>query len=605
MQRNLPGQDSVGTKEEAIANARRLLRYDPAAAAEQAREIIAHDDRSAESHRLLGMALRRTGQVEEARRAEDLAIRLSSLEQPLFQAAAWLAENRLDTAEHLIRPYLRQQPDDPVALRMLAEIGARTGNLEAAEALVKQALAVAPEYSLAKSLLTAICRVRERVGSLEGSARSTIGKEAFDPGDEPRSEQDDYREALELYREATTQNPANARNWMSYGHVLRVVGKRADAIDAYRSAIDARPTMGEAWWALADLKTKAFRDDDIATMTELLSSPDADASDRSALHFALAKAFEDRGEFARSFEHYEHGNRLRAASEKYDPDEVGRHVSKSIQRFDAGYFQERAGMGFEAPDPIFILGMPRAGSTLIEQVLSSHSSIEGTMELPDIQSLAMHLAGGRNAGLEDSNYLESLLALGPDDLRKLGQSYIWTTGLRRRTNRPLFVDKMPINWLHVGLILSILPNAKIIDARRHPLACGFSLYKQHFARGHSFSYDFTHIGKFYSDYVRMMRHFDKLLPGRIHRVIHEQLLEQPEHEIRSLLTYLDLPFEEGCLQSHDNKRVVRTASSEQVRRPINKEGVDQWRNFDPWLGELRQALGPIVDAYPGVPDEIG
>ena len=365
MQQNLDRQDGVGTKADAIANARRLLRYDPAAAAEQAREVIAGDTRCAEAHRLLGLALRRTGQAREAKEAEDLAIRLSSLRQPLFQAAAWLADNRLDTAEHLLRPYLNQQPDDAAALRMLAEIGARTGHLDAAESLLKQALAVAPEYSSARSLLAAIGRVRQRMGNLEGQARSTIGKEVFAPDNESPSEEDDYREALELYREATSQDPRNARNWISFGHVLRVIGRREDAIEAYRRAIEARPAFGEAWWALADLKTEGFGEKDIETMTELLRSPETDETDRIALHFSLARAMEQRRDFARSFQQYAEGNRLRAASEKHEPDAVKRHVSDSIRQFDVDYFQVRAGMGFSAPDPIFVLGMPRAGSTLM------------------------------------------------------------------------------------------------------------------------------------------------------------------------------------------------------------------------------------------------
>ena len=270
--------------------------------------------------------------------------------------------------------------------------------------------------------------------------------------------------------------------------------------------------------------------------------------------------------------------------------------------FTPRFFAEREGQGCAAPDPIFVLGMPRAGSTLIEQILASHSRVEGTMELPDVPALAKRL-GGRKLKSEDTAYPECLAGLSADDLRALGEEYLDRTRIQRKTGRPLFIDKMPNNWAHVGLIRLILPGARIIDARRHPLACCFSNFKQHFARGQGFSYDLAELGRYYRAYVGLMRHFDEALPGRIHRVIYERMIEDPEAEIRRLLDYLDLPFEPACLRFHENERAVRTASSEQVRQPINREGLDQWKPFDPWLGPLKNALGPVLASYPDAPEE--
>jgi len=311
--------------------------------------------------------------------------------------------------------------------------------------------------------------------------------------------------------------------------------------------------------------------------------------DRFHLHFALGKALEDRGRAEPAFAHYAEGNRLRRAGIDYDPEEISGHVRRSTALFTAGFLAAREGQGCPAPDPIFILGMPRAGSTLIEQILASHPQVEGTMELPDIPALAKGL-GARKLKSEPSAYPECLADLGADQLRALGEDYLETTRVQRKTDRPFFIDKMPNNWAHVGLIRLILPNARIIDARRHPLACCFSNFKQHFARGQGFSYDLAELGLYYRDYVTLMAHFDAVQPGRIHLMLNEALIDDPEAEVRRLLDHLGLPFDPACLRFHENERAVRTASSEQVRRPINREGIDAWRAYELWLGPLKDAL---------------
>jgi tetratricopeptide (TPR) repeat protein len=594
--------DRFGTKDEALANARRLLGPDPQNAAMQAREVLDGDPGCAPAHRILGMALRRLGRADEARKSEESAIQLASVEPKLFEAAMALAENRLDDAERVLRPYLSENPDDAAALRMLAEIAARLRRFDAAQEYLQTCLVIAPDYRDAQRLLSAIRRRAPGPAQSGASVRGTIGVDEL-VDEDGATVTTTYESALGLYERAIDIFPHSHMNWLSYGHVLRTVGRQDEAAAAYRRAIVERPAFGEAWWALADLKTRQFVDADMTEMQRLLDGREA-AEDRIPLHFALAKALEQKGAFQQSFEHYAAGNALQRQTDHHDRHAVSRHVDKTIALLDLNYFDQRHGAGFHTREPIFVLGLPRAGSTLLEQILSTHPLVEGTMELPDIPRLANMLGEGCSAGFEDSTYLDKLVSLDADELKRLGQSYIWSTGLRRTTDRPRFVDKMPNNWLHVGLILSILPNAKIIDARRHPLGCGFSNFKQHFARGQAFTYDLTDVGQFYADYARSMQHFDRVMPGRVCRLIYERLIEDPEQELRRVFEYLELDFDPACLRFYENKRAVRTASSEQVRRPINKEGVDQWRNFDPWLGELRQALGPIVDAYPDVPDEL-
>jgi hypothetical protein len=335
----------------------------------------------------------------------------------------------------------------------------------------------------------------------------------------------------------------------------------------------------------------AFSADDLAAMEGALEDDALDAEDALHLHFALGRAHEDRGADEAAWTHYAAGNAQRSAELGHDPDRVTSLVDRSIALLDAPFFAVRSGQGDPAPDPIFILGMPRAGSTLVEQILASHPLVEGTMELPDLTSIVRTLGHGNR------NYPDVLANLGPDRLAELGQDYIERTRVHRHTDRPFFIDKMPNNWAYAGFIRLILPNAKIIDARRHPLACGFSNFKQHFARGQAFSYDLDHFGRYYADYVRLMAHLDRVQPGAVHRVIHERLVEDPETEVRNMLAALGLEFEPACLLFHENKRAVRTASSEQVRRPMSREGLDQYKRFEQHLGPLKAALGTALTQW--------
>lgn len=537
--------------------------------------------------------------------ALDRALEAAKRDPGLLRAAEALLDNDLPLAEGILRPHLHARPTDVAAIRMMAELAGRLGRYKDAEALLRRALELAPDFTAARANLATALYRQNRPAEAIDALDAILEAEPDHAGHQnlkaaALSRVGGYEEALALYEEVLDRLPGQPKVWMSYGHVLKTVGRTGDGVAAYRRAIALAPTLGEAWWSLANLKTVKLGEGDVAAMERALAAPALPIQDRLHLHFALGKALEDSGEANRAFAHYAEGNRLRRAMIGYDADEVSTHVERSRAFFTPDFLASRAGRGCPASDPIFVLGMPRSGSTLVEQILASHPLVEGTMELPDIPLIARRLGGGKG---EEDLYPECLEALGPGELRALGEEYMERTRVQRREGRPFFIDKMPNNWVHVGLIHLILPNARIVDARRHPLDCCFSNFKQHYARGQGFSYSLTDMGRYYADYVRLMAHFDSALPGRIHRVVHERLIDDPEAEVRALLAYLGLEFDPACLAFHENRRAVRTASSEQVRRPLNREGQGQWRPFERWLEPLRDALGPVLDAYPDAPAE--
>jgi len=520
-----------------------------------------------------------------------------SLHDPrLMTAALALYDNRLSDAEPLLRAHLKDDPFDVYAIRMLAELAGRIGRYRDAETLLRRALELQPGFGAARANL-ATCLYRqnkpaeaiaeldqmlaedpENIGhsNLKAAALGKIGG---------------FEEAIELYGEVLEAAPNQPRVWMSYGHVLKTVGRQAEGIAAYRRALDLVPTLGEVWWSLANLKTFRFSPADIAAMQRALDQDEIADEDRFHLDFALGKAFEDAQDYAASFGHYRAGNALRRQSIDYEAKENADFVDKSIALFTPDFFAERAGSGSPSSAPIFIVGMPRAGSTLVEQILSTHSLIEGTSELPDIPALARW--GG--------NYPRRLADLPPERWAELGDEYLSRTKIQRKTDKPFFIDKLPNNWAHVPFIHLVLPNAVIIDARRHPLGCCFSNFKQHYAHGQAFSYALDDVGRYYADYVRLMAHVDAALPGRVHRVIYEQMVSSTETEVRALLGACGVPFEKACLRFHETERAVRTASSEQVRQPIFKQGTHGWHGFEPWLDPLKAALGHVLTAYPNAP----
>jgi tetratricopeptide (TPR) repeat protein len=634
--------EPVGTLEIALSHTRRLLDHDPSAAAEQAREILKVIPRQPLAQFLLGLAYSANRQGDEAikalRRAVELKpdlpdawrtladhltvagdaagadhayaqhIRFSTRDPRLLEAGAALAENRISVAEALLREHLKQHPTDVAAIRMFAEVAARLGRYADAEVLLERALELAPSFLGARHNYAYVLQRQNKLARSLEQIERLLAADPRNPGFRNLhaavlGRAGDYDRALKIYAEVVTEYPTNAKVWMSYGHALKTAGQQGECVSTYRRAIELSPQLGEAYWSLANLKTFRFSDADVAAIQNQLQRSELSEEDRFHFHFSLGKAFEDARDYAKSFEHYDHGNRLRREMVQYEADETSQHVRRSKQVLTRELFAAREGWGASAPDPIFIVGLPRAGSTLLEQILSSHPQVEGTMELPDIIDMARSLGGGRARG-EASKYPEVLTEFSADQLRALGDQYIANTRIQRKTDAPFFIDKMPNNFAHIGLIQLILPRAKIIDARRHPLGCCFSAFKQHFARGQHFTYGLDDIGRYYRDYVELMAHFDAVLPGRVHRVIYETLVDDTENEVRRLLDYCGLPFDQRCLRFYENDRAVRTASSEQVRRPIYRDGVDHWQHYESWLEPLKRALGPVLESYPAVPERF-
>ena len=555
--------------------------------------------------RALGDQLAIVGDERGADDAYARQIKASVKDPELLEAASALCDNRLAVAERQLRDFLKRRPTDVAAIRMLAETGARLGRYDDAQVLLERCLELAPGFVAARYNYATVLHRQNKASEAIAQADLLLAREPRNAGYRNLKAAalvriGEYEQAIAHYDGLLQDHPTQPLGWMSYGHALKTVGRTGDSIGAYRRSIELLPRLGEAWWSLANLKTFRFTAADIEAMRAQLERSDLGPEDGYHLHFALGKAFEDAGAYAESFDHYRQGNALRRAAVDYDPEETAAHVRRSKELFTPAFFAARAGVGSRAPDPIFIVGLPRAGSTLIEQILSSHSMVEGTMELPDVIGIAKRL-GGRRRRSDVSSYPEALADLKPDEFRVLGEEFLDRTRIQRKLGRPFFIDKMPNNFAHIGLIHLMLPEARIVDARRHPLGCGFSGFKQHFARGQTFTYDLGEIGRYYADYVELMDHFDRVLPGRIHRVIYERMVEDPEAEVRRLLDYCGLPFEAGCLRFHENERAVRTASSEQVRQPIFTDAVEHWRNYEPWLDPLKAALGATLDAYPSAP----
>ena len=555
---------------------------------------------------LLARELRKVGRDDQAWRADLSGIHASSRDRDLLEAAVAMNEGRLNDATAILDARLARLPDDPAAARLLGEIHWRRGDMSAALILVERAVATAPGFDLARDFLIRLLLQNNRLTDALAHADVLAQSPLDNPGyallrASVLVRLGDQAQAAAIYESLLAQKPDQPQLWQNLGHALKTLGRQADAIHAYRQAVRYLPTMGEAWWSLANLKTVKLDAADIAVMEQALSMLAPEAAARSEdifhLHFSLGKALEDAHDYAASFGHYDRGNSLRRSLLSYDADEFAAEVKATEACFTAAFLTRMGTGGAAAPDPVFVVGLPRSGSTLVEQILSSHSQVEGTMELPEMMIIASRLQSRIDEG-EFPDFATMIASLTPADRQRLGEEYIDRTRVHRQSDKPRFIDKMPNNWQHVGLIRLILPNAKIIDARRHPMGCCFSGWKQHFARGQAFTYDLSEIGRYYRDYVALMSAFDAAAPGHVHRVHYEHMVADTPGEVARLLDYLGLPFEEACLAFWRTERAVRTASSEQVRQPIFTDGVDHWRHFAPWLGPLEEALGPEIAAYP-------
>ena len=520
---------------------------------------------------------------------------LDGLPPVLLASLDMLHEGKLIKAEQLCRQFMQQNPQHIEGMRLLADIAIKHGVLEDAEFLLESAVAFDPGHQRARIDYVQALSKRQRYQQASEEAKALLEASPENPQFQSlyaiqSMQLGDYQTALDLFDSILERIPHDPVTHVSKGHALKTGGKTAEAVSSYQAAIDAQPMHCDAWYSLANLKTYRFDDDQIRTMLELDKNPHLAGQDRVYLQFALGKAFEDKNAFDKSFFHYSKGNDIKRTQVQYRADGTSRECEEQIAACTPGTFKHVS--GHDAPDPIFIVGLPRAGSTLLEQILSSHSQIDGTLELPNVLSISDKL---RRLGQREGNnrYPEILNHLTPETLRELGEEYIRDTQIHR-LGAPFFIDKMPNNFRHIGLIRLMLPNAKIIDARRDPMACCFSGFKQLFAEGQLFSYSLDDIGRYYKDYVKLMAHWDEVIPGYVLRVQHEDVVANLETQVTRMLDFCGVPFEESCLEFHKTERNVRTPSSEQVRQPIFSTALEQWKNYEPWLEPLKQALGSTL-----------
>jgi len=527
---------------------------------------------------------------------------LASNEDPdLVRAVDLFRAGRLGQAERLCRDALKENPNNVSTIRLLAEIGIKVGVYVDAETLLERCLEQAPDFRLARLNYANVLGKREKLEEALAQVDRLLAEEHDKPAYLAQRaailvRMGDFEQALPCYEYLLSHFPAQAKIVLSYGHALKTVGRQDDAIKAYRQAINLRPAFGDGYWSLANLKTFRFDDAEIEEMRAAIEERSCSREDYFHLCFALGKALDDRKQYDDAFQFYQLGNQSKEKLEGYQADKTESIVKRIMSVCDEKLFQASDSHGCGAPDPIFVVGLPRSGSTLLEQILASHSQVDGTKELVHILSMVRRL-GGRRKKAEASLYPQALTELTAIQLQELGQEYLDRTRIQRGS-APYFVDKMPNNFFHVGLISLILPNAKIIDARRHPMAACFSGYTQLFARGQSFTYNLSDIGRYYRDYVSVMDHWDEVVPGKVLRVQYEDVVSDTETQVRRMLDYCGLPFENSCLQFHQTERAVRTASSEQVRQPIYSGALEHWRNYDPYLDELKASLAPVLKRYP-------
>jgi len=558
---------------------------------------------------MLERLYRMTGETTGAAMAAEQLSILEKLPPEVVRAGSLFSDHELSAAENILRTYLHTAGNHVEALRLLARIEHRRDELREAERLFETVLQLAPNYHAARVDYVRVLIDQQKYGQAREQIETLLKLESGN-----RDYLSLYAAActglgehdavIGVYRQLLSASPECCELHVLLGHSLKTVGRRKEATESYQAAAAARPGFGDAYWSLANLKTYRFSQDEIARMRAEETAPGTDPVDRYHLCFALGKAFEDASDYAESWQYYERGNTLKRAESRYHVGITEAHTRKQIEVCTAQFFAARTGVGVPDPDPIFIVGLPRSGSTLIEQILASHSRIDGTQELFDIQRIVLGMEPQQRSVLEvpnevlndDPHYPAVLAELAPEDFRKLGERYITDTHAYRGA-KPCFIDKMPNNFRHVGLIHLMMPNAKIIDVRREPMACCFSNLKQLFAKGQEFTYSIEDIARYYRTYLDLMQHWDAVLPGRVLRVRYEDVVENLEGNVRRILAFCGLEFESACIEFYKTERNVCTASSEQVRQPIFREGLFQWRNYEPWLRPLKNRLGDALVRY--------
>ena len=549
---------------------------------------------------LLEGLYRLSGDAASAAAAAGHVATLKAQPPQVVTATALFSDGDLAAAEELIRAFLIEHGHHVEAMRLLARIGIKRDVLDDAQLLLEAVLDLAPDYHAARFDYAQVLIERHMHQQAQQQAERLLAAEPADRNYRAMYAMTcvglgQHERAIELYRGllAGALQPADLH--LSIAHSLKTLGRGAQAIAEYRLAAGVRPGYGVAYWSLANLKTYRFEEQELAMMRSAESNPAIATADRYHLCFALGKAYEDREQFAESFSYYARGNELKRAVSRYRPEvmELNTRLQKEICTPEL--FARRRNSGALQPDPIFIVGLPRSGSTLIEQILASHSEVEGTQELADIPRIVVDLQG-RDWNPDHPRYPAVLSELPAPELRRLGEKYLNDTRAYR-SGKTRFIDKMPNNFRHIGLIHLILPNAKIIDARREPMACCFGNFKQLFAHGQEFAYSVEDIARYYRTYLELMQHWQRALPGTVLRMQHEDLVDDLQGSVQRLLEYCELKFEPACVEFHKTERSVRTASSEQVRQPIYREGLEQWRNYEPWLGPLQLALGDALTRY--------
>ncbi len=545
--------------------------------------------------------LLKQGREPEAKRLKPHLQRVLQMPQPLISAMDFIAQGKLSNAENLCRKFLKQHPHHVEAMRLLAEVGMKLNILHDAEFLLESALKLEPENDLLRIDYIEALRKRQKIEAAHAEVLTLYKTNPSNVHFESLyavlcMQMGDYDKALQLFENVLSKIPGDPVTLTSKGHALKTCGNTEQAIASYRDATQSSSAYGEAWHSLANLKTVKFSDTDINKMLAQLDNDDLKFMDRVYINFTLGKAFEDAEKFDLAFSHYAAGNKAKKAQTRYVAEQMTDEFEHQKKVFTHQFVDDRKGFGHSAPDPIFVVGLPRAGSTLLEQILSSHSQVDGTLELPNVLALVNDLRRGGNM-TGDNLYPTILETLDADKYREFGEAYIRDTQVHRQS-APFFIDKMPNNFRHIGLIKLMLPNAKIIDARRHPMGCCFSGYKQLFAEGQAFSYDLSDAGQYYRDYQSLMDTWQSVFPNQILHVQYEDVVNDFEAQVRRILNYCGLPFEEACLSFYKTERAVRTPSSEQVRQPIYRGGIDQWKNFEAHLGPLKESLGPVLDDYP-------
>lgn len=613
-----------------LAVAQRYAKKVPAALATLDR-LLAIDTEHARAHQEQGHVLLTENKLEQARRAYENAVRLNpallaawralvnlrrlaglgelaqaaqaeaehlaALPKELLSVATFIHDGRLQKADRLCRHYLQSHQQDVEGIRLLASIGERLELLADAEFLLETALELAPDHERCRSDYANLLLRMQKFEQAHEQTQRLVDERPEDPAclalhANAKAGVGEHERAIDLYNKVIARSEGQHRLHVMRGHAEKTIGRLDAATASYRQAYALQPGHGDAFWSLANTKTYRFTQAELAHMQNYADRTDTALEDRVHLCFALGKAHEDRTEYEASFCRYEQGNALKQGSAKHSADQLAARALAQKMVCGPALFAGAQDAGCPAPDPIFIVGLPRAGSTLLEQILASHSQVDGTHELPNVLSLANRLGRSRD-GTQGQRYPAVLAELDQDYFRRFGERYIKDTRVYR-AGAPRFIDKNPNNFFHIGLIKLMLPNAKVIDARRHPLACCFSGFKQLFGQGQEFSYGLTEIGNYYREYMELMDHWDRALPGFVRLVQHERVVEDLEGEVRRLLDFCELPFEAACLEFHKTERSIRTPSSEQVRQPIYREGLEAWRPFEPWLGPLKEALGTEV-----------